>query len=44
MNRDSSFSVEENSDFTVRCVKYDGTEGLWELLTMTNVDRSLVTP
>jgi hypothetical protein len=41
---DSPLSVDENGDVTVLGVTYDGTEGLWELLTRVNVDRSLVTP
>jgi hypothetical protein len=41
---DSPFSVDENGDVTLLGVTYEGTEGLWELLIKTNVDRSLVTP
>jgi hypothetical protein len=41
--RDSPLLIEENDDVTVLGVTYEGTEGLWELLTKTNVDRSIVT-
>ena len=41
---DSPLTVDENVDVSVLCVTYEGTEGLWELLTKTNVDHSLVTP
>jgi hypothetical protein len=36
--------VDEAGDVTVRGVTYFGTAGLWELLTKTDVDRTLVTP
>lgn len=35
---DSTLSVDENGDVTVLGVTYEGKEGLWELLTKTNVD------
>lgn len=41
---DSPLSVDENGDVTVRGETYEGTEGLWELLTKTKVNRSLFTP
>jgi hypothetical protein len=41
---DSTISVEANRDVTIRCETYEGTEGLWKLLTKTRVDRSLITP
>jgi hypothetical protein len=41
---ESPLSVEENSDVNVRGVTYEGSDGLWEFLTKTNIDRSLVTP
>lgn len=41
---DSPLSVDEHSDVTIRGLTYEGTEGLWEILTKTNVDCSLVTP
>jgi hypothetical protein len=31
---DSPLSVDENSDVTIRGLTYEGTEGLWELLTL----------
>jgi hypothetical protein len=36
--------VDENGNVSVLGLTYVGTEGLWELLTKTNVDQSLVTP
>jgi len=39
---DSPLSVDENSD-VIALVTYEGTEGLWELLTRVNVDGYLVT-
>jgi hypothetical protein len=41
---DLPLSVDENGDVTVLGVMYKGTEGLWERLTKTNIDRSFVTP
>jgi hypothetical protein len=41
---DSPLSVDEDGDVTVLGVTYEGMEGPWELLTKTNIDRSLVTP
>jgi hypothetical protein len=41
---DLPLTVDENGDVPVLGVTYEGTEGLWELLTKTNVDQSLVTP
>jgi hypothetical protein len=41
---DSPLTVDENGDVYILCVTYDGTEGLWELLTKMNFDQSLVTP
>ena len=41
---DSPLTVDENGDVSLLGVTYEGTEGLWELLTKTNVDQSLVTP
>jgi hypothetical protein len=43
MTGDSQLSVEENGDVTVLGVTNEGTEGLWELLTKININRSLVT-
>jgi hypothetical protein len=40
---DTPLSVEENGDVTVLGVTYEGTEGLSDLLTKTNIDRSLFT-
>jgi hypothetical protein len=37
-------SVDDNGYVTVRGVTYEGTKGLWELLTKTKVDQSLVMP
>jgi hypothetical protein len=36
--------VDKNGDITILGVTYEGTKGLWELLTRVNVDRSLVKP
>jgi hypothetical protein len=41
---DSPLSVGENGNVTITGVSYEGTEGFWELLTKTNIDRSLITP
>jgi hypothetical protein len=41
---DSRTSFDEAGDVIVRGVTYDGTTGLWEMLTKTDVDRTLVTP
>jgi hypothetical protein len=41
---DSPLKVDENGDVSVLGVTYEGTEGLWELLTETNVNQSLFTP
>ena len=41
---ESPMTVEVNSDVNVRGVTYEGSNGLWEFLTKTNIDRSLVTP
>ena len=41
---ESPMTVEENFDVNVRGVTYEGSNGLWEFLTKTNIDRSLVTP
>jgi len=40
----SPLSVDENNNVTERGVNEDSTEGLWEFLTKTNVDRSLAMP
>lgn len=39
---DSPVTVDEGGDVTVAEVTYEGTEGLWELLTKKKVDRSLI--
>ena len=41
---DSPLSAEENSDVNVRGVTYEGSDGLLEILTETNIDWPLVTP
>ena len=38
----SPLSIEENSEVTVGCETYEGSEWLRKLITLTNVDRSLV--
>jgi hypothetical protein len=43
MIRDWPLSVDEKGDVTMLVMTYEGTEGLWEILTKTNIDRSLVT-
>ena len=39
---DTPLTVYENSKVTVGGVTYEGTEGLWELLTETNVDNHMI--
>jgi len=41
---DSPLTVDENGYVSVLGVLYEGTVGLWELLTKMNVDQSLVKP
>ena len=41
---DSSVMVDEVDDVTESGVIYEGTEGLWELLTKKKVDHSLIMP
>ena len=39
----SAVSVDETSDVTINRKRFRGTEGLWELLTIKNVDRDVIT-
>jgi len=41
---DSSISVDGNCDVTLWGVTYEGTDGVWELLTKKSVDRFIVMP